>query len=87
MNWKIVLAYVTGSVDEEFLRRNEYLVAENCILRAQIPGRLKRPTANAGRWLKSASSSGGRPLRRSPPSCGPTRFWPVRLNGYPQDRC
>ena len=36
-----MLAYVTGSVDEELLRRNEYLVAENRILRAQIPGRLK----------------------------------------------
>ena len=34
MDWKIMLAYVTGSVDEELLRRNEYLVAENRILRA-----------------------------------------------------
>ena len=36
-----MLAYVTGSVDEELLRRNEYLVAENRILRAHIHGRLK----------------------------------------------
>ena len=41
MEWKTMLAYVTGSVDEELLRRNEYLVAENPILRAQSPGRLK----------------------------------------------
>ena len=41
MDWKTMLAYVTGSVDEELLRRNEYLVAENRILRAQILGRLK----------------------------------------------
>ncbi len=41
MDWKTMLAYVTGSVDEELLRRNEYLVAENRILRAQLPGRLK----------------------------------------------
>ena len=41
MDWKTVWAYVTGSVDEELLRRNEYLVAENRILRAQSPGRLK----------------------------------------------
>ena len=41
MNWKTMLAYVTGSVDGELLRRNEYLVAENRILRAQIPGRVK----------------------------------------------
>ncbi len=41
MDWKTMLAYVTGSVDDELLRRNEYLVAENRILRAQIPGRVK----------------------------------------------
>ena len=41
MDWKTMLAYVTGSVDEELLRRNEYLAAENRILRAQIRGRLK----------------------------------------------
>ena len=41
MDWKTMLAYVTGSVDEELLRRNEYLVAENRILRAQIPSRVK----------------------------------------------
>ena len=27
MDWKTMLAYVTGTVDEELLRRNEYLVA------------------------------------------------------------
>ena len=41
MNWKTMLAYVTGSVDEELLRRNEYLVAENRILRNHVVGRPK----------------------------------------------
>ena len=36
-----MLAYVTGSVDEELLRRNEYLVIENRILRNQIKGRIR----------------------------------------------
>ena len=40
MDWKTLLAYISGSVDEELLRRNEYLAAENCILRNQIKGRL-----------------------------------------------
>ena len=40
MDWKTMLAYMTGSVDEEFLRRNEYLAAENRILRAHVPGRV-----------------------------------------------
>jgi hypothetical protein len=29
MDWKHLLAYITGSVDQELLLRNEYLVAEN----------------------------------------------------------
>ena len=41
MNWKRMLAYVTGSVDEELLARNEYLVTENRILRSQIKGRIR----------------------------------------------
>lgn len=38
MNWKTLLAYITGSVDLELLLRNEYLVLENRILRKQIKG-------------------------------------------------
>jgi hypothetical protein len=41
MNWTTLLAYISGSVDEELLLRNEYLVAENRILRDQIKGRLQ----------------------------------------------
>src|SRR5215813_2314813 len=41
MNWARVLAYVTGTVDQELLVRNEYLAAENRILKAQLRGRLK----------------------------------------------
>ena len=39
MDWKKLLAYISGSVDEDLLLRNEYLVTENRILRAQIKGR------------------------------------------------
>ncbi len=41
LDWKKLLVYVTGSVDEELLPRNEYPVAENQIPRARIRGRLK----------------------------------------------
>jgi hypothetical protein len=41
MNWARILAYVTGTVDQELLARNEYLAAENRILKAQLKGRLK----------------------------------------------
>jgi hypothetical protein len=41
MDWKTLLAHISGSVDEELLLRNEYLVAENRILRDQIKGRIQ----------------------------------------------
>jgi putative transposase len=41
MNWKTLLAYITGSVDQELLLRNEYLTTENRILRQQITGRVR----------------------------------------------
>jgi putative transposase len=39
--WVRLLAYVTGSVNQELLLRNEYLAAENRILRAKFPTRLR----------------------------------------------
>jgi hypothetical protein len=41
MDWKHVLASITGTVDQELLLRNEYLVTENRILRNQIKGRVQ----------------------------------------------
>ena len=41
MDWKTMLTYISGSVDEELLLRNEYLVAEdrlapNCTIRHSV---------------------------------------------------
>jgi len=41
MDWKMLLAYITGSVDQELLLRNEYLVTENRILRNQLKERIR----------------------------------------------
>ena len=41
MEWARILAYITGAVDQELLLRNEYLAAENRILKAQAKGRLR----------------------------------------------
>ena len=38
MDWARILAYVTGTVDQELLARNEYPAAENRILKAQLNG-------------------------------------------------
>jgi hypothetical protein len=57
MDWKTLLAYITGSVDQELLLRNEYLVTENRILRQQIKGRVyltdaeRRSLAEIGKQL------------------------------------
>jgi hypothetical protein len=37
MDWKTLLAYITGSVDQELLLRNEYLVTENPIGQGRVP--------------------------------------------------
>ena len=41
MEWKTLLAYITGSVDQHLLLRNESLVTENRMLRHQIKGRVR----------------------------------------------
>ena len=41
MDWPRILAHITGTVDQELLLRNEYLAAENRILKTQIKGRLR----------------------------------------------
>jgi putative transposase len=45
MDWARMLAYVTGTVDQELLAWNEYLAAENRIMKAQLNGRLKLSNA------------------------------------------
>ena len=48
MDWARILAYVTGTVDQELLARNEYLAAENRIMKAQLKERLKLSDAERG---------------------------------------
>jgi hypothetical protein len=36
--WARLLAYVTGLVNQQLSLQNEYLAAENRILRARLPG-------------------------------------------------
>ena len=48
MDWARILAYVTGTVDQELLARNEYLAVENRILKAQLNGRLRLSDAERG---------------------------------------
>ena len=45
MDWVRILAYITGTVDQELLLRNEYLAAENRILKAQLKTPLRLTNA------------------------------------------
>src|SRR5215471_18520345 len=55
--WARLLAYVTGLVNQELLLQNEYLAAENRILRGRLPARLclsdpeRRTLAEIGKRL------------------------------------
>lgn len=40
MDWARILAYVTGTVDQDLLSRDEHLATENRILKGQLKGRL-----------------------------------------------
>jgi putative transposase len=53
MDWARILTYVTGTVDQELLARNEYLAAENRILKTQGVGRI-------GAVHRRSKSEGGR---------------------------
>jgi uncharacterized membrane protein len=62
MDWKTMLAYVTGSVDENLLRRIEYLVAENRILHDQLKGRLQLSDAERQTLAEIAKKLGKQAL-------------------------
>jgi hypothetical protein len=51
MDWARILAYITGTVDQELLLRNEYLVAENRILKAQLKTPLRLTLAEIAHRL------------------------------------
>ncbi len=40
MDWARMLAYITGTVDQELLLRNEYPATVTRVLKAQLKGRL-----------------------------------------------
>ena len=64
MEWARILAYITGTVDQELLLRNEYLVAENRILKAQLQGRLRLSDAERARLGEIGHRLGRKALER-----------------------
>ena len=63
-NWLQLLAYVTGSINQELLLRNEYLTAENHILKSQIKGRLRLSDGESAALAGTAKRLGRKALRQ-----------------------
>src|ERR1700757_2426535 len=61
-----MLAYITGTVDQELLLRNEYLAAENRIFKAQIKGRLVLADGERATLAEIAYRLGRKALREVP---------------------
>jgi putative transposase len=83
--WVRLLAYVTGSVNQELLLQNEYLAAENRILRAKRPSRLRLSDPSAPLSPRSGSAWDAEPIERSPASPNPTPSWPGIAKARRQD--
>src|ERR687888_1771538 len=74
MDWKQLLAYITGTVDQALLLRNEYLVTENRILRNQITGRMQLTDSERKTLADIGQKLGKKALEEVAPSSSPTRF-------------
>ena len=76
-----MLAYITGTVDQELSLRNEYLSAENRILRAQIKGRLLLSDPEKAKLAEIAHRLGRKALKEVAAAAKPDtllawyRFW------------
>ena len=75
-NWLQLLAYVTGSINQELLLRNEYLAAENHILKSQIKGRLRLSDGERATLAGIAKRLGRKALQEIACVAKPDRSWP-----------
>jgi hypothetical protein len=77
--WARLLAYVTGLVNQRLLLQNEYLAAENRILRSHLPADCGSPIRRDPLWLKLASGSVAGSWSSWRVSPGQTPFWPATV--------
>ena len=75
MLWARLLAYVTGTVNQELLLRNEYLATENRILRGQIRGRLLLSDGEKVTLAEIAHRLGRMALEDVAATASPIPFW------------
>ena len=63
-NWARLLAYVTGRVNQELLLQNEYLAAENRILRSHLPVRFRLTDPERSTLAEIGKRLGRKALKR-----------------------
>jgi putative transposase len=83
MLWARMVAYVTGTVNQELLLRNEYLGAENRILRGQIKGRLLLSEGEKATLAEIAQRLGRKPWKNWRLSRSRIRCWPGTESSSP----
>ena len=83
MIWARMLAYITGTVDQELLLRNEYLAAENRVLRAQIQGRLLLSDAEKATLAEIAHRLKRKALEELAAVAKPDTLWPGTESSSP----
>src|SRR5207248_8395302 len=64
INWARLLAFVTGLVNQELLLQNEYLAAENRILRAHLSPRLRLSDPERSTLAEIGKRLGSKALER-----------------------
>jgi hypothetical protein len=70
-----VLAYVSGLVNQELVLQVEYLAAENRILRAHLPDRLRLSNSERSALAEIGNASAEKVSRRLPLSPDRIPFW------------
>ena len=83
MLWARMVAYVSGTVNQELLLRNEYLGAENRILRGQIKGRLLLSEGEKAALAEIAQRLGRKALEELAAVASRIRCWPGTESSSP----
>src|SRR5436309_3992311 len=69
--WARLLAYVTGLINQKLLLQNEYLAAENRILRAHLPARMRLSDPERSTLAEIGKRVAGLRFSRTPVSPNP----------------
>jgi len=85
MDWKTLLADITGSVAQHLLLCNEYLVTENRMLRRQFKGRVRLRDGERKTLAELGQKLGKQALQEVATIVNPTPFLPGPAGSSPRN--